>query len=102
MKWYSAMDLLEIPIPPFHLSKKVRGRLTIGTDVFEGKFVEDMEKFVKKQNKGKNLTRRQVASKIRTFFDILGKFVPIENVFKIDLKKATECDQLVLLRLSGE
>ena len=90
MKWYSAMDLLEIPIPPFHLSKKVRGRLTLGTDVFEGKCLEDMEKFVKKQNKGKNLTRRQVASKIRTFFDILGKFVPIENVFKIDLKKATE------------
>ena len=48
MKWHSEMDLLEIPMPIFHLSKKSRGRLVIGTDVFDGEIVEDLQDFVKR------------------------------------------------------
>ena len=91
MKWYSEADLLEIPIPAFHLSKKVRGRIVVGTEVFEGHTTEDLEKFVKKANDGKNFTRRQIFSKYgQSFYDILGKLVPIENVLKIDLREANE------------
>ena len=72
MKWHSEMDLLEIPIPAFHLSKKSRGRLVVGTDVFEGSTVEDLQNFVKRVNKGKNFTKRQIFSKFGSFFDVLG------------------------------
>ena len=50
MKWYSQPDLLEIPIPAFHLSKKVWGRLVIGTYVFDGDSTEELDKYVKKAN----------------------------------------------------
>ena len=90
MKWHSVMDLLEIPIPIFHLSKKSRGRLVIGTDVFDGKIVEDLEDFVKRVNKGKNLSKRQIFMKFGSFFDILGKLIPIENAMKLDLRDVTD------------
>ena len=47
-KWYTMLDLLEVPLPTLHFSKKARGRLMIGTEVFKGSMVEDMEKFVPK------------------------------------------------------
>ena len=48
MRWHTKLDLLEIPIPPLHFSKKVRGRLDIGTKVFDGSF-GDLEIFVPKK-----------------------------------------------------
>ena len=47
-KWYTMLDLLEVPLPTLHFSKKAGGRLMIGTEVFKGSMVEDMEKFVPK------------------------------------------------------
>ena len=90
MKWHSEMDLLEIPMPIFHLSKKSRGRLVIGTDVFDGKIVEDLQDFVKRVNKGKNFSKRQIFMKFGSFFDILGKLIPIENAMKLDLRDVTD------------
>ena len=83
MKWHSKMDFLEVPIPLFHFSKKSRGRLEIGTQVFSGHFREDLEKFVPK-----DLTRKQILSRKASFFDVTGKFTPISSVLSHVLRKA--------------
>ena len=83
MKWHTMTDLLEIPIPKLHFSKKVRGRLLVGTQVFEGSMVEDLNKFVPQQ-----LTRRMIFSKKYSIFDILGKFTPIDMKLKLDMSEA--------------
>ena len=44
-KWHTKLDL--VPLPLLHFSKKIRGRLVVGTEVFDGKFA-DLEKFVEK------------------------------------------------------
>ena len=82
-KWHTMLDLLEVPLPTLHFSKKTRGRLVIGTEVFKGSMVEDMEKFVPKP-----LTRRQIFSKNASIFDLLGKFTPITGGMKYDLREA--------------
>ena len=68
MKWYTRVDCLEIPIPRLHFSKKSRGRLVVGTEVFDGRTLEDLDKFVPQR-----LTRRMVVSKKASLFDVLGK-----------------------------
>ena len=85
MKWHTLHDLLEVPIPQLHFGKKIRGKLQVGTQIFEGRFVEDMEKFVPR-----NLTRRMIFSKKYCFFDILGKFMPIDAKLKLDLREVTQ------------
>ena len=88
MKWHTMTDLLEIPIPKLHFSKKVRGRLLVGTQVFEGSMVEDLNKFVPQQ-----LTRRMIFSKKYSIFDILGKFTPIDMKLKLDMSEAVSQTQ---------
>ena len=83
MKWHTMLDLLEVPVPQLHFGKKVRGKLLVGTQVFEGSMVADMEQFVPQ-----NLTRRMLFSKKSGFFDILGKFTPIDIRLKLDLRDA--------------
>ena len=82
MKWYTKPDCLEVPIPMLHFSKKSRGRLVIGTEVFDGEMLEDLEKFVPA-----NLTRRMVVSKKASLFDVLGKLTPISARLSLDLRK---------------
>ena len=85
--WNPFLDSLEIKIPGLHFGKKIRGRLSKTTEIFSGGF-EDLDKFVPK-----NLSRRQVASKYASIFDVLGKFGPILIGAKIDLRatfKVTE------------
>ena len=79
--------MLEVPVPALHFSKKVRGKLSVGTELFEGSF-EDLQKFVPKK-----LTRTMIFSKNNSFFDILGKFVPVTAGFKLDLRKAVQMTQ---------
>ena len=43
LKRYSRQDLLEVPIPPLHFSKKQRGRLIVGAQVFDGSCLEDKD-----------------------------------------------------------
>ena len=85
MKWHTKLDLLEVPLAKLHFGKKLRGRLVVGTEVFEGSLVEDMEKFVPKK-----LTRRQIFSKKASVFDILGKFIPITVGMQLDLREAVK------------
>jgi hypothetical protein len=84
MRWITKLDLLEVPVPPLHFSKKVRGRLSVGTEVFTGSF-DDLEKFVPKK-----LTRTMIFSKNNSFFDIYGKFVPLTAGFKLDIRQAVQ------------
>ena len=84
-KWHPPLDLVEVPLPKLHFSKKLRGRLVVGTQVFEGSCVEDMENFVPKK-----LTRRMIVSKNASIFDILGKLVPIMTGLKVDLREAVK------------
>ena len=79
--WNPFLDCLEIKIPGLHFGRKNRGRLTKQTEIFLGNS-EDLEKFVP----GK-LTRRQVASKFASIFDVLGKLGPILIGAKLDLRK---------------
>ena len=83
MTWYTMLDLLEIPLPQLHFSTKRRGRLPIGTEVFEGSMLDDMEKFVPQK-----LTRRMIVSKNSSIFDLPGKLVPILIGFKFDLRES--------------
>ena len=57
MTWWPKTDSMMVKIPPLHFGKKSRGKLTIGTQVFEGSFA-DLNKFVPEK-----LSRRQVVSK---------------------------------------
>ena len=82
MKWYTRVDCLEIPIPRLHFSKKSRGRLVVGTEVFDGRTLEDLDKFVPQR-----LTRRMVVSKKASLFDVLGKLTPINARLSLDLRR---------------
>ena len=85
LKWHSKLDLLEIPFPALHFSKKLRGRLVVGTKVFEGSCLDDMNKFVPAK-----LTRRMIFSKNGAIFDLPGKFAPILASFKLNLREAVK------------
>ena len=76
MIWWPQLDTLQIKIPPLHFGKKSRGKLTVGTEVFDGSF-EDLQKFVPQ-----NLTRRQIVSKFASIFDPIGKLLPVTAAMK--------------------
>ena len=84
-KWHPPLDQLEVPIPQLHFSKKIRGRLTVGTKVFEGSMLDDMEKFVPKL-----LTKRIIFSKVASVFDLYGKFAPFMGILKVDMRDAVK------------
>ena len=85
LKWYSKLDLIEVALPDLHFSKKVRGRLQEGTDVFRGSTLSELDQFVPK-----SLTRRQVFSKNGTIFDPLGKLIPITAGLSLDLRDSVK------------
>ena len=84
MTWYPLIDCVAVKIPPLHFGKKSRGKLVIGTEVFDGSF-EDLKKFVPKK-----LTRRQIISKFSSVFDMYGKLEPVRAKMKLDARSATE------------
>ena len=81
MVWTPKIDAVEIPIPLLHFSWRLRGRLDDSTIFFEGDF-GDLEKFVPV-----GLSRRQIASKLASIFDLTGKFTPIIIGLKADLRE---------------
>ena len=80
LTWYPKIDSLVVKVPPLHFGQKLRGRIRVGTEVFDGKF-SDLEKFVPKK-----LTRRMLTSKLSSFWDPLGKFTPLISGMKKDLR----------------
>ena len=99
MVWHPELDTIMVKVPPLHFGKKVRGRLQIGTQVFDGSFA-DLNTFCPQK-----LTRRQVVSKFASLFDPLGKTVPITAAMKAHVRQAvketTEWDGVISSELRG-
>ena len=79
--WFPEGDILELKIPKLHFGKARRGRVADSVKLFEGT-EDDMDNFVPEP-----LSRRQVASKLGSLWDILGKLAPLMNGFKLDLRE---------------
>ena len=62
----------------------ILGRLSPNTQIFRGSF-GDLDSFVPKK-----LTRRHVASKMASLYDLLGKFSPVLAGLKLDLRKVVK------------
>ena len=76
LRWQPQVDTLQVKIPPLHFGKKVRGKLKVGTEIFDGSF-QDLSSFVPEK-----LTRRQVVSKFSSVFDPYGKLCPVTSAMK--------------------
>ena len=83
-RWRPLVDTIEIPVPGLHFGKKQRGKLSAETEIFTGTF-EDLEKFTPKK-----LTRKHVASKLGSWYDLLGKFAPLMGAIKLDLRRTMQ------------
>ena len=83
MGWFPLIDSLEVKYAPLHFGSVSRGRLTAGTQVFEGKFgtLEEMDIFVPKK-----LTKRMIISKFMGVFDLLAKLLPLTARMKRDVR----------------
>ena len=84
VQWCPALDVISVKIPPLHFGKKSRGKIQVGTEIFEGGF-NQMSNFVPKQ-----LTRRQVISKFHSLFDPYGLLVPITACMKVHSRLAVK------------
>ena len=84
VQWGPALDVISVKIPPLHFGKKSRGKLQIGTEIFEGSFNE-LSAFVPKK-----MTRRQVISKFHSLFDPYGLLVPLTACMKVHSRLAVK------------
>ena len=84
MTWYPELDVVSVKIPPLHFGRKSRGKLMVGTEVFDGSFA-DLEKFCSKR-----MTRRQVVSKFSAVFDMFGHLTPVTAGMKLDVSESVK------------
>ena len=84
LKWIPKVDAVQVKIPALHFGSRRRGKLDDKTTFFHGEFA-DMEKFVPEV-----LTRRMIASKLASIYDIIGKFVPVLIGLKLDLRQVVQ------------
>ena len=80
--WYPVIDCISVRIPPLHFGVKKRGKLMVGTEIFDGSF-EDLKKFCPKR-----FTRRTIVSKFWAVFDIFGLLTPLTASIKVDVSRA--------------
>ena len=69
--WFPKLDFYELKIPSLHFGKKRRGKLREDTKFFSGA-EEELDQFVPEK-----LSRRMVASKFASIFDLSGKLGPV-------------------------
>ena len=83
MSWEPLIDSLQVKIGNLHFGSVVRGRLSAGTKVFEGKFgtFDEMNDFVPSK-----LTKRMIVSKFMGVYDPLGNLLPLTSRMKKDLR----------------
>ena len=78
LKWYPVLDSLETKIPPLHFGSKTRGRLSNKVRVFDSVNLSSDDLLRKLDDfTPVNLTRRMVASKRASIFDIVGNLAVI-------------------------
>ena len=82
MLWSPEFDYLEPKIPSWHFGTVCRGRIRVGTEIFEGSVETDMEKFVPQA-----ITPRQISSKFLSYYDILQLAMPVTAGMKRDLRR---------------
>ena len=85
MAWCPAVDSFELKYSPLHFGSVSRGRLATGTETWpHGTYgnLEQMDKFVPQK-----LTKRIIASKFLSVFDITGKLIPLTSRMKRDLRR---------------
>ena len=70
--WFPKLDVYTVKVPALHFGKRRRGKLDPNTKFFTGQTLEDMESFTPNP-----LTRKQVASKYASIWDITGKLGPV-------------------------
>ena len=70
--WYSKLDVFIVKVPPLHFGRRRRGRLDPCTKFFTGETIEEMDSFTPNP-----LSRKQVASKYASIWDITGKLGPV-------------------------
>ena len=97
MRWFCSLDTLEVKIPPLHFGKKRRGRLGDKVEIF-GNFGTTLSETLKNLDEfvPNKLTRRLVASKKASIFDILGKLAPIliksSELLRLTIKNTSDWD----------
>ena len=84
MAWNPLLDSLEVKYAPLNFGSVSRGRLSVGTDTFDGRLLtmEEMSLFVPQK-----LTKRQIVSKLMSVFDLLGHLIPITSRLKRDMRR---------------
>ena len=84
-RWFPKVGGLEVPIPDLHFGVRRRGRVDDKVPRFKANgTLAEMEKFVPE------LSRRKIASKIASIFDLLGKLSPIIAGLKADLREVVK------------
>ena len=83
-RWTPKVDCIEVPIPDLHFGVRRRGRVDDKVPRFKGT-KDDMEKFIPLK-----LTRRKIASKVASIYDLLGKLAPILAGLKVDLSEVVK------------
>ena len=84
MVWLPELDSLTVKIPPIHFGRKERGKISVGTEIFQGTLA-DLKDFIPK-----NLTRRMIVSKYSAVFDPLGKLTPVTAEMKVHVRRAVK------------
>ena len=73
LKWFPVLDALETKIPPLHFGSKNRGRLSSKVKIFDGTNLSPQNLLSKLDEfTPSSLTRRMVASKRASIFDVVG------------------------------
>ena len=83
-RWLPKVDCIEVPIPDLHFGTRRRGRVDERVPRFSG-VKEDIDRFVPIK-----LTRRKIASKVASIYDLLGKLSPIFAGLKADLSNVVK------------
>ena len=94
MKWFPPLDSMETKIPPLHFGSKTRGRLSSKVEIFANFGLSPSEMYKKMDEFTPNkLTRRMVASKRASIFDIIGNLGVILIKSSILLRETIKATQ---------
>ena len=81
MTWFCKTDSYCVKIPPLHFGRKNRGKLRVGTEIFDGSF-GDLKTFVPL-----GINKRIITSKYSSLFDPMGKYLPVTGGMKCQLRQ---------------